>query len=80
MVSKCSLQGELVVVGVQEIPHGHVVIGYPGVEQASSSWGTTVPLVAHVGVAPNGIVRLSEAFSSAKKGKVKAYRWEGSVA
>jgi hypothetical protein len=80
MVSKCSQQGELVVLGVVEQPHGHVVVGYPSPEQESSTWGILVPLVAHVGKSPNGIMRLSEAFSADKKGKVKAYRWEGSVA
>ena len=85
MVSKCAMQGELVILGCQEEPHGHLVTGYPDLPQQSSTWKGLVPLVAHVGRSidgktTNGIIRLSGAFRADQKGKVKAYRWEGSIA
>jgi hypothetical protein len=75
-------KGALIIIGVAEEPHGHVVVAAPMPCQLSGSWGGMVPMVAHVGggKTPNGIVKLSEAFRLAQRPRLKAYLWEESLA
>lgn len=76
-VSQYAMQGRLIILGCSEKVHGHVVVGYPDHPQPSGSWGGDVPMVAHVGVSPNGILKLSQAFAAGKKDRVRAWMWEG---
>lgn len=69
-------RGKLVVAGKWALPHGHVVACYPMCGQFSGSWGHEVPLVAHVGKAPNGVKKTSEAFPVAE-GEPEYFAWEG---
>lgn len=71
-----AMRGTLVVFGLQEQPHGHVCVAYPGPPQMSGSWGREVPMAANVG-RKNGIMRLSEAFK--KDQPPRAFVLEASV-
>lgn len=42
-------QGRLVVAGMQDNPHGHVVIIRPGVSDYSAKWGCKSPKVINIG-------------------------------
>lgn len=71
-----AMRGALVIFGLQESPHGHVCVAYPGPAQMSGSWGREVPCVANIGK-KNGIMRLSEAFT--KDNPPRAFVLEASV-
>lgn len=77
---KHSLRGALSFVGVEEEPHGHLTAIAPLPMQTSGSWGGLVPVVAHVGIAPNGLVRISKAYDVAKRPLLRGYVLEASIA
>ncbi len=41
--------GRVIIAGISEEPHGHVVVVRPGLEDLSGKWGVKVPKVSHVG-------------------------------
>ena len=75
-------RGVLVVLGVPEPVHGHVVVAAPLPAEESGSWGGLVPMVAQVGAAAigNGLKRLSAAFKAAKRPELRIFIWEASEA
>lgn len=79
-VTALALRGVLVVLGVPEPVHGHVVVAAPLPAEASSSWGGPVPIVAQVGTAAigNGIKRLSSAFRAAARHGLRIFVFEAS--
>lgn len=81
-VAPLAARGVLVVLGVIEAVHGHVVVAAPAPAQESGSWGGLVPMVAQVGTAAvgNGIKRLSEAFKAAKRHELRIFIFEASEA
>ncbi len=81
-VAALALRGVLVVLGVPEPVHGHVVVAAPLPAEASSSWGGPVPMVAQVGAAAigNGVKRLSAAFRAAARPDLRIFVYEASEA
>lgn len=81
-ISDFALKGVLVLIGLEDHPHGHVVAAAPEAAQESGSWGGPVPMVAQVGTAKigNGIKKLSEAFRLADRARLRVFVLEDSVA
>lgn len=81
-VEGLAAKGALVILGVSEEPHGHVVVAYPGPAEESTTWGEKVPLVAQVGSAKvgNGIKRLSAAFKLEARPFLRIFVLEESIA
>lgn len=77
-----ALRGALVMICLDDHPHGHIVAAAPEAAQDSSSWGQKVPIVAQVGTAKigNGIKRLSAAFRLADRPRLRAFVLESSIA
>ena len=81
-VSQMAQKGVLVVVGLEDHPHGHVVAAAPEAPQESGSWGEPVPMVAQVGTAKigNGVKKISEAFRMADRARLRVFVLQDSVA
>ena len=79
--SRYALKGALVVIGVSvDGGHGHVTVVHPSEMQDSSTYQCKVPIVAHVGKPPNGVMRMSGAYSAALRPKLRAFLFKSTVA
>lgn len=55
--------------------HGHIAAVAPMAMEASTSWGRKVPMLANVGLPPNGIKRASQCFLIAHQPILKCFLW-----
>jgi len=69
-------QGRLTIAGLQEQPHGHVVVIRPGLEAYSDKWAMSVPKVINVG-SSNFI---GKGLGWSFRDKPEVFIWTGSAA